>query len=136
MGIGALISACLIRITAFRQLGEFFTFEVQAKEGHRLIQSGLYAWMRNPGYTGMMLFGLAYPFVFLRHGGPLDCQSGMLMAAFKIVITAIASGWSILLMRGRIEKEEAVLSHAFPEEWPRYVQRTRRFIPVIWFPGN
>ena len=39
----------------FRHLGQFFRFEASIQKDHQLIVSGLYAVVRHPGYTGMML---------------------------------------------------------------------------------
>ncbi|OBZ68809.1 hypothetical protein A0H81_10995 [Grifola frondosa] len=61
--IGALlvVSGSLLRLTCYRTLGAFFTFELAILPAHRLIASGPYSVIRHPAYTGslLMLMGLA-----------------------------------------------------------------------------
>jgi len=47
------------------QLGRLFTFEVGIRKGHKLVQSGPYAILRHPSYTGLAV-GLAGVALFLR----------------------------------------------------------------------
>ncbi len=47
------------------ELGRLFTFEVGIRKGHKLVQSGPYAMLRHPSYTGLAV-GLAGIALFLR----------------------------------------------------------------------
>jgi len=46
----------VIRLAAYQALGHMFTFEMSIKKDHRLVTSGPYAYVRHPGYTGVLSF--------------------------------------------------------------------------------
>lgn len=43
-----------IRWACYNALGHLFTFEMSIRGDHRLITGGPYAWVRHPGYTGVL----------------------------------------------------------------------------------
>lgn len=45
-----------LRWLAYRELGHLYTFEMSIKKDHRLVRSGVYGWVRHPGYTGVAFF--------------------------------------------------------------------------------
>jgi protein-S-isoprenylcysteine O-methyltransferase Ste14 len=56
--LGCLLSSfgAAIRILSYRALGHMFTFEMTIRRGHKLVTTGPYAWVRHPGYTGLLCF--------------------------------------------------------------------------------
>src|SRR4029079_10336684 len=64
IGLTLLIPGIIIRFSAIRTLGQFFTSTVVIKNDHQLIRSGLYKHIRHPAYTGALLahLGLALSF--------------------------------------------------------------------------
>ena len=55
MGIFLFIAGFLIRQIAIIQLGKFYTYKVSIADDHQMIDTGLYAYMRHPAYTGTFL---------------------------------------------------------------------------------
>src|SRR6476620_2303396 len=51
--IGLVLLSCVvvIRLSAIQMLGSFFTSVVTIREDHQIIRSGLYRYVRHPGYT-------------------------------------------------------------------------------------
>lgn len=43
-----------IRWTCYCALGRLFTFEMSIRDDHTLVTDGPYAWVRHPGYTGVL----------------------------------------------------------------------------------
>ncbi len=83
------------------------------KEDQALVTNGPYAYVRHPIYTGavLALFGSAL--------------TGSIVAVVLFVI-------SIVFCLRRIEKEEPMMLALFPEQYPAYKTRTKRFIPFVW----
>ena len=54
--IGTLMTAFggYIRWSCYRALGRLFTFEMCIRDEHELVTQGPYAWVRHPGYTGVL----------------------------------------------------------------------------------
>ncbi|MDA4132040.1 MAG: protein-S-isoprenylcysteine O-methyltransferase, partial [Thaumarchaeota archaeon] len=55
LGVGMMVSGILVRLWAVSTLRGFFSYTVQIKEGHHVIQSGPYRFVRHPAYTGSLL---------------------------------------------------------------------------------
>jgi len=55
VGILTFIAGFLIRQIAIIQLGKFYTYKVSVSNDHEMIDTGLYASMRHPAYTGTFL---------------------------------------------------------------------------------
>jgi protein-S-isoprenylcysteine O-methyltransferase Ste14 len=86
--------------------------KVQAERGHRVIQSGPYAWVRHPMYSGTLLFFI---------GAPLGSWWGVAMAPLFFVLFAIRSG---------IEERTLV---AGLSGYADYIARVRyRLVPGLW----
>jgi|WetSurMetagenome_2_1015567.scaffolds.fasta_scaffold114472_1 protein-S-isoprenylcysteine O-methyltransferase Ste14 len=94
-------------------LGKEWSPQLQLREGHRLITTGLYARMRHPLYSGMILWsgGLA------------------LLAASWIFIVFTALFGAAFLMR--IPREEQMMIGEFGEEYREYMQRTGSVFPKL-----
>ena len=104
-----------IMITALYQ-NEFATPVVrdQSDRGHELRDTGLYGLVRQPFYTGFILFCL---------GMALWLQSYAALIAGLLPITALI---------GRIYAEEKILQETLPG-YREYMSRTRyRIIPFVW----
>jgi len=52
LGAAFVLLGIAVRQWAARTLGRFFTQSVMIREGHRVITSGPYRFVRHPGYTG------------------------------------------------------------------------------------
>jgi protein-S-isoprenylcysteine O-methyltransferase Ste14 len=114
-GVVAGAAGIAIRVSGKRTLGRFFTVRVQIQEGHRLVREGLYATIRHPLYTGLIVLWAAPPLLL---GSPL----GFLFLTVPIIV---------LVLR-RIPREEALLLETFGEEYRAYMADTKRLIPGVW----
>jgi len=110
MLLGQIIFAVAKRQNAFFSS----TVRVQSERGHRVCESGLYHYVRHPGYLGMLLSLLAFP---------------LLINSYWAFVPAVF-GAVLLLIRTMIE--DRLLTEELPG-YRDYVARTRwRLIPGIF----
>ncbi len=114
-GVAVMLAGLAIRVWASRVLGAYYTRTLRTDESQHLITVGPYSLVRHPGYLGVLLLGI---------GGGI-ASSNRIVAALATIILGRA-------YRYRIQTEEAMLSDAFPQEYPAYSHRTWRLIPFIY----
>lgn len=116
LGLVLVVAGLLFRLWAIRTLGSFFRTRVVIQEGHRLITSGPYQYLRNPSYTAILI-------VFLGFG--LEIGNWLSVLAFF--------GASVLAYVLRIALvEEPALAAQFGAEFQEYKKRSWALIPFIW----
>jgi protein-S-isoprenylcysteine O-methyltransferase len=103
-----------LRFTAMRTLGSYFKFVVVIQPGHRVVQNGIYRYLRHPAYTGGLLILLAYGILFGH------------WVSFAFMTLSFAG-----IIR-RIFIEEEALQQSLGEEYREYMKHTWRLIPGIW----
>lgn len=92
-----------------------FSGHVLIREGHQLIQSGPYKFVRHPGYLGYLLIIL-----------------GICVGFSSLVATAVMF---LILLPGlvyRIRIEEKMLVEWFGKDYNQYQDRTKRLLPGVW----
>ena len=114
-GLLLMASGLALRFWAIRVLARFFTVDVNIQEGHELIRSGPYRWLRHPSYTGSLM-------TFLGFGLALGNVWSLLVVMAPVTVAFI---W-------RMRVEERVLADAFPSQYPEYARQTKRLIPFVW----
>jgi protein-S-isoprenylcysteine O-methyltransferase Ste14 len=88
--------------------------KVQAERGHRVIDTGPYAWVRHPMYSGVSLFFVGVPLL-------IGSWWGAAVAPLFVILFAI-----------RVRIEERTLMAGLPD-YADYVARVRyRLVPGIW----
>jgi len=115
VGAALAITGLIIRIHALLTLKQYFTYSVARVENHPLIETGLYKFIRHPGYLGQLLI-------------------------FAGLATALSNGLSILFMLlpvtigylYRIKVEESFMLEQMGENYLNYQKRTKRIIPFIY----
>jgi protein-S-isoprenylcysteine O-methyltransferase Ste14 len=108
LGIG---SAVLV-MTSIRTLGKQWSLAARVLEGHALITSGPYGWVRHPIYTA--LFGMLL-------------ATGLALSQWQALVAG-----SLLYLLGtftRIRIEERLLRQSFGEAYERYISRVPAFLP-------
>jgi protein-S-isoprenylcysteine O-methyltransferase Ste14 len=115
LGVMIIALGMVIRIIAIITLGKFFTVNVAIRDNHRVIQSGLYKYIRHPAYLGAIMS-------FVGFGVSLNNWISL------AIISIFVSG--VMIYRLRIE--EKVLIEQFGEEYKEYMKRTFRLIPWIY----
>jgi protein-S-isoprenylcysteine O-methyltransferase Ste14 len=104
-----------VAIWARVHLGRYWSGTVALKEGHRLITSGPYRWVRHPIYTGWLLALL---------GTTLTNATGDAFIGLVIVTVAFLI---------KMHREETLLARNFPEEFPQYKQDVpAALIPMVF----
>ena len=114
-GLFIMIAGQLLRWWSVATLGRLFTVNVAIREGHQLIESGPYHYVRHPSYTAILLF----------HLGSALCLCNFLSLVVLTVPTIAA-----LLNRVRIEED--VLLSGLGDTYRDYMTRTKRLIPGLY----
>jgi protein-S-isoprenylcysteine O-methyltransferase Ste14 len=113
-GIGLTWVGVVIAVWARYCIGEYWSARVALKEGHQLIRSGPYAFVRHPIYTGMFLAAAGAALVVGEWRG----------------IVAVA-----LLLAAHSRKalrEESFLAKEFGDEYTSYRRSTGFLFPRLW----
>lgn len=128
------ILAGFIRIAAFRNLGQNFTFSLREPDG--LVTSGIHKFMQHPSYTGLIPMTMVMMWIYFRFDGyaacwipgrflkPLIGVQYYLMAFLGTVF--VVGSWA------RVADEEKMLKRVFGKQWIDYHTRTARFIPGVF----
>ena len=115
--IGLMLGAigAVIRYAAFSTLGRFFTRTLRKVESHALVTSGIYKYIRHPGYLSdiLIFFGLAL-------------AMGNLIAIILIPISFIPA------YIYRIKMEEKMLTQMFGKDYIDYSKHTKKLIPFVF----
>jgi protein-S-isoprenylcysteine O-methyltransferase len=96
-------------------LGRFFTVNVAIHSGHEIIDTGPYALIRHPSYSGALL-------AFLGLALTLANWVSLLLVMVPIL-------WAF---SRRISTEEAALASALGSPYTTYMRRTKRLAPFIY----
>jgi len=94
-------------------LGKYWSGTVALKEGHRLITSGPYAFVRHPIYTGLLTAVL---------GTAIAVGTKEAMTGFFVMIPAYIWKW---------RREEKLMRQEFGQEYADYAARTKAIIPFV-----
>ena len=118
IGLLVYITGMVFLFWARNALGKYWGLsssrQVKLLDDHQLIQSGPYAFVRNPMYFGWWVAVL-----------------GLLML-YPTWIMLILFIYSIITFTGRAKHEDVALSERFGMQWTEYKKRTRFFIPFIY----
>ncbi|KAK2616508.1 hypothetical protein QQS21_000551 [Conoideocrella luteorostrata] len=136
VALAVIIIAAPIRLLAFRQLGENFTFRLAKPKA--LVTTGLYAHVRHPSYPTNWLVWVANLGLLLRLDGVLGCvmpsvlvRWGMRSGLWPALLLGLAL-MSLISIWVRVQDEEAMLKGVFGKEWEEYHVKTPRFIPWVF----
>ena len=114
-GLAIFCAGVAFRFWAMLVLGRFFTFRVSIQEGHRVVATGPYRFVRHPGYTGLLLACA---------GLGIACSNALSLAVMILLPLA-----GILV---RIRVEERALNRALGDAYATYASGKARLIPGIW----
>lgn len=114
-GLGIILLGVVIRCIAVIQLKRCFTVDVGIVEGHNLMTSGLYRFIRHPSYLGTLITFLGCGISYVN----------WLCVIILIVPNVI---WAVM----RMNEEEQVLAAHFGADYQAYVMRTKRLLPFIY----
>jgi protein-S-isoprenylcysteine O-methyltransferase Ste14 len=109
------LSAIVFRFVALKQLGSMYSLNIEIRENHKLIDSGIFSVIRHPLYLAYILDTLGI-ILFLQN------------IIFIPVIISIIIGVSI-----RIKNEEKRLEEVFGQQYLDYKKRTSAVVPLALF---
>jgi protein-S-isoprenylcysteine O-methyltransferase Ste14 len=115
LGAALTLAGVAFAIWARRTLGRNWSGVVMGvREGHELVQSGPYAIVRHPIYTGLLVAMLGTALIT----GTLPAYLG------------VAAGLCGILLRVAIEEE--LMAAEFGDAHAAYRQRTTKLVPFVW----
>ena len=100
-------------VWARRHLGRNWSAHVAVKEGHALVRTGPYRYLRHPIYTGILL-------AFLGMVVAIGEWRGLVALAFALLAFAVKSG-----------QEERRMREVFPE-YEQYRRETAALVPFVY----
>ncbi|MCP2097838.1 Isoprenylcysteine carboxyl methyltransferase (ICMT) family protein [Actinosynnema pretiosum] len=112
LGTGLLAGGAVMRITAVRTLGEFFTGHVRVTDDQQVCDCGVYAVVRHPSYLGLFLLNVA----------PAVSVGAWWTATAVAAATTAAIG-------ARVVVEERSLETVLGEPYRDYRARVPRWLP-------
>src|SRR5215469_5049365 len=109
----ATVLGLILVIQSRRALGQNWSSEVVIQEKHELIEKGLYAYIRHPLYSGLILMLMGVALYYGR-------------TAWIIIFVCSFFGFYF-----KSRMEERLLTKTFPA-YSEYKRRTKALIPLIW----
>ena len=113
IGVIICVASMAFFIWARQCLGRNWSQTVSAKEGHELVTSGPYRYIRHPMYAG----------------GFLACIASAIVCGGAFIFLLIILG---ALFLWRVAAEDKLMEQQFPNEYPDYKKRTKALIPFVW----
>lgn len=113
IGVMVTVAGMAFLIWARQSLGSNWSQIVSAKQGHELVTSGPYGYVRHPMYTG----------------GMIACIGSAVVVGGGFVFLLILLGFIFLW---RVGAEDRLLARQFPDDFPDYAHRTKALIPFVW----
>lgn len=115
IGIVFMFFAFLLRKHAKKELGKYFSYDLKIKRDQIIIKSGLYKYIRHPGYLGeiMGFIGIAISFNNIYSSLPL------------VILPFIAFNYRIVI-------EEKFLIKKYGNDYKNYIEETKKLFPFIY----
>ncbi|MFB6343558.1 methyltransferase family protein [Saccharicrinis sp. FJH62] len=114
-GLFLIIAGMIFRFIAIYTLGSFFTVDVAFKDSQKLINKGLYKYIRHPSYTGSLLS-------FFGFGISLNNWLSVIVIFIPVLVVFMY----------RIKIEEKLLSEKLGSSYTEYINHTKRLIPFVY----
>ncbi len=115
VGILAILIGWIVLLVSRLQIGRYGGARIAIEDDHRLVTNGMYRFIRNPQYLGMLLI-----------------LSGYAVSLGSLIVTAIIVICLLAILRSRIRLEEELLLAAFGDEYREYMRRTWRLLPHVY----
>jgi protein-S-isoprenylcysteine O-methyltransferase Ste14 len=113
-GIVLICFGAIIRWISIFTLKKYFTVNLKVTKEQKIIDYGIYKYIRHPSYTGLLLSHIGLGLVF--------CN-----AISFVLMTIPLFMWIII----RIKLEETMLIETFKDQYLEYMKKTKRLIPFI-----
>jgi protein-S-isoprenylcysteine O-methyltransferase Ste14 len=113
-GFALLIVGSIVRLWPVFVLGRRFSGLVAIQKGHTLVTTGIYRYIRNPSYLGLLIGSFGWALLF--------------RAGVGVCLTALM----LIPLIARIRSEERLLAAHFGAEYESYRSHTWRLLPGIY----
>jgi protein-S-isoprenylcysteine O-methyltransferase Ste14 len=113
-GVIVLTVGGILRLWPVFVLGKRFSGLVAIQPGHTLVTTGIYMFIRNPSYLGLMVGALGWAL------------------AFRSIVGIIIALLNLVPLVARMDAEEKLLREHFGAEYETYRARTKRLIPWVY----
>src|SRR6266700_3880219 len=113
LGFLLYVSALLLRERAMRDLGRYFSPDIEIRSGHRVVRQGFYSWVRHPLLVCLMV----------EVAGLGLC----LNAVWTLLFLGVGFYLPVILIRKRLE--EKTLLEQLGEDYRLYQQEVGAFVP-------
>jgi len=123
----------LLRLSSFRTLGRYFTYQLAILPSHALMTTGPYAYVRHPSYVALPFTIFGWALTFTSRGMALCGWFGE-SNADRFVLGIMAQMFVVCwVFAKRAEVEDQALRVAFGKEWEEWAKVVRyRFIPGLY----
>jgi protein-S-isoprenylcysteine O-methyltransferase Ste14 len=117
-GLALYLAGCAFVLWARRTLGRMWGLstsrDVKLRDDHQIVQSGPYAFVRNPMYFGWWVAMLG------------------LLLLYPVWMVLLMLAFSVIAFIGRARREDAALAERFGGAWAEYRKHTKFLIPFIY----
>jgi len=110
-----LIIGFFIRVISIRTLREYYTRTLKIQPSQKVVDTGIYKYIRHPGYFGSILQWL----------GAGISSNNMIVLSLTVLTTLIVYHY-------RINREEMMLLESLGNNYRDYMKHTKRLIPGIY----
>lgn len=114
LGVACAAMGTFLRYQGVKTLGEHFSTHIEVRQGHELVDAGIYRFIRHPGYSGVMCFSLGSALIFHSY----------FSLAFSVLVF-----WPLIMTRVHIEERE--MSESL-DGYRQYMARSKRLIPHVF----
>ncbi|KAH9474746.1 Protein-S-isoprenylcysteine O-methyltransferase B [Psilocybe cubensis] len=130
------ICGYLMRMHTYQDLGRFFRYDISIQKDHELVTTGLYAYVRHPSYSGIVLADLGWGLWYgtkgswIRESALLDSAGGRIALATFVIFFVIPIPAMTL---SRMPNEDRALKKRFGKKWDEWASKVPyRLIPGIY----
>ncbi len=112
IGVILSLAGVALAVSARAYIGRNWGMPMSLREGHELVTSGPYAYIRHPIYSGLLL---------------LTVGSALAVSPTWLVLFALCLVYFVYAAR----VEEWDMTRQFPDAYPAYQRRTKMLIPLL-----
>jgi protein-S-isoprenylcysteine O-methyltransferase Ste14 len=115
IGMALVVAGLAVRVHSILTLKQFFVYSVAKVENQEVIETGLYKFIRHPGYLGQLM-------IFI--GISISISNWLSVLAMMIHVT--------LGYLYRIRMEESFMVKQLGDSYLNYQARTKKIIPMLY----
>ncbi len=113
LGIAVCVCGLAFAVWARLHLGRNWGQPMTLKEGHELVTTGPYSYVRHPIYSGILL-----------------AMAGSALVTGVLPLAALVLIGTYFVVSARTE--EKIMGQQFPGQYPEYKRRTKALLPFVW----